>query len=169
MPQFAGFSEAARLYAENAKLVDAMRLAFQRDVDEFLDSVQDEMASRINLEAAPLQLQHRVTKGYKYWWIGEDEREQNDYPQLWINRTLPEIVHPGTLVLTAISPKAQGDQLSKLSAIGLMDEFKSCCSPGGKPWNLFVVRITGLHDPKTSETAGKIADILVALTRANTP
>jgi hypothetical protein len=108
---FESFSELSRLYAQNYSVIAFVKTQFQRDVDAFLDEVQKGI-----LVATSGTSRERVTSSsLRYWWIGGSDKDR--HPQLFIRTGLPEIVHPGEVILNAIAPSASADQLHALAAV----------------------------------------------------
>lgn len=163
MKKFQKFSEAARLYAENANVVDIMYESFQQNINEFLDSLRDEIRHLV----APENFQEKITTGYRYWWLADNNLDKDSYPQLWLGSTDPSIVFPGNLVLWAISPKDSGENLKRLVEIANKSELKRYCEHAkGGPWSLFTVNVQYTEEDPVEKAAKPIADVLLELDKA---
>ncbi|HSZ59580.1 MAG TPA: hypothetical protein VK797_28310, partial [Tepidisphaeraceae bacterium] len=95
--EFENFSEAARLYAKYAGVVEEMRELFVTNISAFLDAVRDRMRSQVK---DGCKLGEWRSDKYINWWI-EDPESDDDCPYVWIESQLPEIVEPGILKLIA--------------------------------------------------------------------
>lgn len=158
---FEGFSDATRLYAENFAVVEAMRLAFETSVDEFLNAVTERVQEMVD---SPQSLQTKQTKGYYYWWLGEDRVGKEVCPQLLTNARVAEIVTPGRMRLTAIAHGANVQDCTRFASAATDERIASSCRPGkGGTWSLFEADIEySQHDP-VEFAAQKIAEILLVL------
>lgn len=157
---FKDFSQAARLYAENWAVVEAMKSAFDRSVGEFLDALGHEIERLLNGR----QLQSKTTSSYHYWWLGNEGVDRDVYPQLWIDTRVADIVFPGKLRVTATAPRATEEGLKLLSQAPRDTRIANFCSPGkGGPWSLFEAQITYEQDNAVQTAAQKLADMLVVL------
>ena len=96
------------------------------------------------------------------------DKQKDEKPQLYMYEETPEIISQGILELTAICPKASENELVSLQAVSKHPDFQSYCSAGKKPgtWSIFTARITYSGDDMVSEAAGKIAKLLIALSKA---
>lgn len=96
------FSEAARLYAENESLVEAMHAAFQQDVLRFLDGAVD--AAR---GAVPgLEVSTNDTRGHRYIWVSVQGAPQTALPQLWCKYDDGSIVRRQSITFTFMYPNS---------------------------------------------------------------
>ena len=160
--EFRKFGDAARLYANNAKVVDRMREAYQTDVGAFLDTLNERIAELVQ----PRTLQQRTMgRVYYNWWLGKDTHDDDEHPCLWIDPTLPRIVVPGILHVTVdISGKmaAYGEQFSAVQS--QLQLPSSCSIEKGEQDGIFTVimRYETEDDPVTF-IAGQIASLLIAL------
>lgn len=101
MSDFAGFSEAALLYAENEPIVQAMRQGFASETRAFIDAI----TSKTRAMLAPSVLQLKDATQYRYFWISSsDDLPKDTFPQVWCNLLLPTIVAPGNLTFTSMYP-----------------------------------------------------------------
>ncbi len=156
------FSDAAKLYAENAKVVEAIRRSFEQSVDEFLDEVRD----RIREIILPLNLQEKLTKGYRYWWISDTDANKDHHPQLWLWARTPEIIVPGKLEIIGCSPNAGQEELSVLAAISQKPEFSDLVLPGkGGTWSLFRLLLECSEGDIVENAAKNAADVLLEMDR----
>lgn len=65
------FGEAARLFAENAAVVEAMREEFRREVDDFLERLRVATESFL-----PEPVRARNVPGYRYGWTAPTASEK---------------------------------------------------------------------------------------------
>jgi len=156
---FDGFGETAKLYATYHSVIESVRGDFERDVNAFLDVVREEISSRT--DAA---LREKVTKGFRYWWIGDD-KNKDKYPQLWLESYKAQIVSPGTLKLTAIAPMAREEDLGAFREVSMRPGISASCGKlGGGRYSLFTVTIPyGSLDNPVQRVAEVVSPILLAL------
>jgi hypothetical protein len=157
---FNGFSEAAQLFAKNYAVIETIRGEFERDINVFLDAVREELS-----ESTSGKLAEKITKGYRYWWIGkEDDKDKDKRPQLWLEAAKAETVYPGEVKLTAIAPAASPDQLQALAAVAKRPEFSDTCQPAsGGPYSLFTVIVKYGTDDPVQRVANVTARLLLTL------
>jgi hypothetical protein len=151
---FDTFGEAARLYARNYKVVQAVKAEFDRDVNGFLDAVREEVNS-----STSGRLKEKITPVYRYWWLGEDDTKDK-YPQFWLESGKPDLVDPGELKLNAIAPQASSEQIAACREVGQRPEFKQMYKKGGQLFSL-IVRYG--HEEPIQLVAGVVASVLTAL------
>lgn len=154
---FDSFSELSRLYAQNYSVVEVVKTQFQREVDAFLDEVQEAI-----LTATSGTSHEKITSGYRYWWIGGSDKDL--HPQLFIGTWLPEIVHPGEVILNAVAPNASADQLHALAAVAKRPEFTAIHRPwGGGPWSLFKAVVAYEKENPVERVSRITTSLLLAL------
>lgn len=155
---FDSFSEASRLYAQNYPVIEVIKSEFERDVNAFLDAVREEISLAVSG-----RLSEKVTKGYRYWWVGE-EKDKDLYPQFWLESGSTETVYPGAVKLTAIAPAASQDQLRAFAQVATRPEFTAICRPGlGGPWSLFTAVIKYEDEHPVQRVSSITARLLSAL------
>ena len=162
MSAFGQFSEAAKLYAQHWVVVEAMATEFQKSVDVFLDALYE----RIGAIVAPSQLQQKLVDSTRnrYWWLAEDDRDRDAYPQLWLDGRLPTIVVPGELRFTAIAPRATGEQLRRLADLATQPALaRFCAKATGRAWSLFTVVVQYPDTDPVESAAEPIATVLMTL------
>ena len=82
MSGFDGFSRAAKLYADNAGIVDAVQKVFNREVAEYLDT----FTNCVGMEVSPKSLRVLPATAYRYWWIDYEDRHRNSLLHLWLKQ-----------------------------------------------------------------------------------
>lgn len=92
MTQFEGFSEAARLFAENESVVDTMRQRLKDDAARFWSSVEGALADAL----APERIVMSHTAGYTYYRVARDGGEA---PSLWVTRADGRLVRSGEVLV----------------------------------------------------------------------
>ena len=133
MSDFSGFSDAARLYAENVKLVSAMQEIFEREVNHLLDV----LAERIQRLVHPSPLQDQKTPGYRYWWIGQRPGESRErHPRIWFVPKSPEIVTEGRLILQVNASESVLEVVAAIKQIASNPDFSDFCSQAKSRWSL---------------------------------
>lgn len=160
--EFERFSEAARLYANYAGVVEQIRQVFLTDVNNFLDALRDRIASLVSL---PVQENRDDKKSIRRWWLSEDDN--SEYPEhlyVWIKSNAIKIVQPGVL---DVSPWAWPIfKPFRHQIVALKDSLKLspiCKVKKGLEGSPFTITISyGEQDP-VGEAAGPIAELLVGL------
>lgn len=99
MSDFQGFSEAARLYAENVEVVRAMAAEFRRDETRYLDAVADQIRLKIAPAFDQNLFHEKPTPGYRTWWIGDTTDEFKPFPRQYVKTDSPEVVSSGKVVV----------------------------------------------------------------------
>jgi hypothetical protein len=155
---FESFNETSRLYAKNFSVIEAVKSEFQREVDAFLDGVFQEMRT---ITSGRLR-EKRTAGSYRYWWIGEGEKDPWPYPYLWLDSSAVEIVEPGEVRLTAAAPKASPDQRHALASVAKRPEFTPFCT-AGRPDSLFMVNIRYNDEHPVHHVARVAATFVLAL------
>jgi hypothetical protein len=155
------FSEAAKLYAGNAAIVEEMQRLCQVSIDEFLGRVLDAAKALV----PPGELHQTTTaQGYQYWWLATDDLHRDQHPQIYFNSRLPAIVTPGRIELTAIAPNGSPELRQRLAGIASRPEFASYCKKGpGARWSLFTASIAYPEQNSIEHAAQPIADLLLAM------
>jgi len=158
---FAGFSEAAVLYAEYATVVETIRTRFLDDISGFLDAVRAEVGALL----APQLLQEKQTAvRYRYWWIADNAKEKDSHPQLWVDCRAPGIVKPGSLRLIGCAPQATPPVLRSLAAVAKDPKVQQYCTQGaGGTWSLFTINVAYAGDNLPAQAANPIALVLAAM------
>jgi len=157
MSTFQGFTEAARLYAANYRVVEAMEKAFRESVDAFLNSLRDEIGQQVR----PATLQEKQTEGYRYWWLAQDNADKDAHPQLWLKADEARIVSPGELISWAVAPRASDSQLPEFTKLATTWNF--CRPASGGRWSLFTVVLQYPQEDPVGHTASAIASVLKGL------
>jgi hypothetical protein len=93
MSKFKGFTEAARLYAQNADVVELMWKSLTEGVNEFLDYVKEEVLSRIE----PRDIYDKRDNEYRYWRITRKADLPGKNPYVYFLWTDHKVVAPGEL------------------------------------------------------------------------
>jgi hypothetical protein len=163
MTSYSGFDPAARLYAENWAIVEAMKTAFEKDIDRFLNAIETEVRSLVDRK-----FQTKVTTGYRYWWLGADGVDRDSHPQLWLEMRRVEIVVPGQLLMFAAWPKANDEQRSRVSAVVNDPAISSFCTPGnGGPWSLLEAAIDYGPNAMVEPVANSVSRLLKLMSDAS--
>lgn len=159
---FEQFSEAARLYADYAAVVEQVHQAFLTDVNDFLDALRDRVAS---LTSFPVQENRDDKKSVRRWWLSENDASQ--YPEhlyIWMKSNAIKIVRPGVL---DVSPwvwpifKPFRHQITALKdTLKLPPICKVKKGLEGSPFTITVSH--GEQDP-VGGAAGPIAELLTGL------
>lgn len=153
---FENFTEAARLYAKYASVVEEMRELFGANISAFLDAVRDRMRSQVK---DGCKLGEWRSDKYVNWWI-EDAESDDDCPYVWIESQLPEIVEPGILKLIATAGSTR-DRNQQFATVRETLRLPASCeiTKGG---GLFTIKISYNTDPVTN-TAQPTLAVLTAL------
>lgn len=166
-----GFTDAARLYAENAKLVEAMEKALRSSIAEVLEAARGEAERVVQQQMAEPGRGIQRKLGSKseearspwvIWRFCASDDDPQDGPYLWFYCAEPEIVVPGSLEVTVSGGKASKPErlryLSVKSELGLI-------ARAGEDGGLFTFDVAcGGADP-AGEIAAAIAPVFVALRR----
>ena len=158
------FSETSRLYAQNYKLLEAVKGEFEKDVDALLASVY----GKIESATAGRSRQSIVKARNRYWWIGGEDME--DCPYLWLSGSEPEIVVPGEIALQVCAPDGSTGQLRALRNLASKEEFSSISEPAKGdpgPFSLFTATIKYGDDVDPVQRVSSIAaKLLLAMNDA---
>lgn len=158
MTKFAGFSEAARLYASNIEVVREMEKAYLADVATFLEAFQQELQRLL----APKVFSWWETKDRnRYWWRGEAQRTEVGY--LWFTSREPtEIDHEGLALIggTDIKDTAVHEALKRLPDsrpdLGLEQD-------GRDRWTTFHLLLDFEGEEYFETAAQRVANVLIAM------
>lgn len=159
------FDEPTKLYAEHAALVDAMRGAFKTGVGAFLEQIRHEAAALL-----PEPLQQHDTGAYRYWWTAPTDAEKDSCAHLWFATNEPEIIAPGRIALTVVSPKADAATLARLADVARLPELREWCKPVRKvgSWSIFTATLTYAEGDEVGPLAEKLAALLMAMRTVET-
>jgi hypothetical protein len=150
MRSFKGFSEAAKLYAENAAIVDAMFEKMHESIGEFVDCLTDKLAQ----DLAPIKIESE--KKSSGWCSVAPESYK--LPYIVFNRQPHTIVAPGELLFYVCGPwDATTDRdVDRVVALGRSPELQSLClSASTTDWAILEGKTTfGSADPV--EAVGKV-------------
>jgi hypothetical protein len=156
---FESFSELSHLYAENYSVIDFVTKQFQHEVEAFLDEVREAI-----FVATSGTSSEKVTPGYRYWWIGGSDSDKDHHPQLSIGTWLPEIIHPGEVILNAVAPSASADRRHALVAVAKRPEFAAIHRPwNGGPWSLFKAVVPYQKENPVERVSRVTASLLLTL------
>ena len=168
-----GFSEAARLYAENAEIVDAMFQIFYEDMQAFADVLE----SAIEKEFPDGLFRHTLSKNieevngrprYRFWSLGPDNRVKRR-PYLFLDTWDTKLVNSGSLWLGASAPSVSRACLTKLWQIPKKKRFSDFCSFEAKrKWEFFWVDVPISGKGALGAAAKKIARVLREMHRIYT-
>jgi hypothetical protein len=170
MSGFRGFSEAARLYAANVPVVEAMRALTAAEVGQFRESLRAAVQGRVE----PLRLHGTdVREEGDNWhdWVatGPDE----DARALWRDRTVPWVAYkasPAVLILArqivcyvpgAPYLKVSEGQMHRIAALADDPDLKRYgVERSSEDWVLLEVKVAVDSDP-----VGKLVPVLADLLR----
>jgi hypothetical protein len=93
------FSQAARLYAQNAEIVNAMREEFEKEELRFYSEVEEHVRKRIAKPGDPRRFHVKPTPGYRTWWIGEEPATYSTHPRQYVQTGRESIVVPGKVTV----------------------------------------------------------------------
>lgn len=166
-----GFSEAARLYAENAKLVEAMEKALRRSIADVLEAARAEAERLVQMQVAEpgRRIQRRLgskSEEARWPWVTwrfcAPDDDPQEGPYLWFDCADPEIVVPGSLEVTVSGGKASKSErlryLAVKSELGLI-------ARAGEDGGLFTFDVPCAGADPAGELAAAIAPVFVALRR----
>ena len=94
MRTFSGFGEAAKLYAENVTVVEAMRDAMEADLNAFADALVEAVREAVR----PLEFGHQVvthTGAWQQMWAFVPEENEDDLPWITFKRQSARFISPG--------------------------------------------------------------------------
>lgn len=99
MTSFKKFGEAARLYAENADLVEAMKSKMKEDISAFIRDLGTTLKSRL----APIKLMtyQNTSAGIDWYCFFPNDW---DRATLWFHRWSPALVEPGEMTFGLYNP-----------------------------------------------------------------
>jgi hypothetical protein len=159
--EFKQFSEAARLYAQYAQIVEQMEEIFVNDISAFLDAVRTRMQAKLDSG----RIEEEETKEYRSWWIeDEDTKHNEDPPFIWLERRLSEIIIPGVLTVMADINDADEAEKRRVASIKSSLVLPTNCKLLDR--RRFAVSISyGDGDPVETASVPILA-ILIALHRA---
>jgi hypothetical protein len=161
MSDFKGFSEAARLYAENAAVVEAMHRAFTESVRQFLDYLSGE----VNRLLAPERLSESAKGKYRYWRIGEAHSDSNREPCFFFNQDLPDLIVPGELWFGVGADQVTEDQLTRMHALADDPDLKPYVEGHSRyKWNVLSGKVPYPRDNPVEVVAPVLATILRKVT-----
>ncbi len=146
MTDFRVFSDEARLYAENNRLIDLMHEKMISETGAFLEAVRSALQERLDAE-----VRTKITKAaWWYCWVVIPGLPPDASFQVWCKINEPEIVL-GRLELGAGAPLAPPKMLERLAPIALRPGLRDFCTPGnGGAWSLFTATIAyGREQPVT--------------------
>lgn len=158
------FGEAARLYAENAQIVEAMRQEFNDAVRHFLDRLAAEAATML-----PEPVHTHDMPASRYLWMAPTNADREAWAHLWLATNKPEIVHPGSLDFTCAAPRADQATLARLVGVASLPQFSGWCRKGsGKNWSVLTGTLKYTAGGPIAAPARQLADLLRALRAAET-
>ncbi|MBX7192188.1 MAG: hypothetical protein K1X94_09030 [Sandaracinaceae bacterium] len=94
MTSFTGFSEAARLYAANEEIVDAMYGRLKADAVSYFDAVHGELRARLG----PRIVELSNTSGYSYFRV-RAQREGAELASVWVQRADGRLVRDAKVLV----------------------------------------------------------------------
>jgi hypothetical protein len=154
------FSEAARLYAEHAAVVELMQRELHKGIASFLDAVRSALHSMV----APETLREKQTGAYRYWWLADEADDMENHPLLWFEARRPAIVHPGHLAMTACAPRASAAERARYVALSKGPPLAQYCKSGkGGTWSLFTFTVTYTDGDPVEQVAEPISQLLRSL------
>jgi hypothetical protein len=157
MSTFESFNEAARLYAENVPVIDAMRQAMEANIDEFLACLWAEVERRVK----PAELEESTTPAWRSWFLTACKK-----PWVGFQHRLPAIVFPGkfTFYVSAGNDnrsaeyRARGETLAQLLKRRVKDEAVST-----KGWALLTVEVAYEKRNPVAAVAPVVAAVFLAI------
>ncbi len=162
---FAGFTEAARLYAENYNVVRQVERMFEENLIAFADAVQAKMQTRMGRD----RIQLERTKESCSWWIesaDDASGDDDEAPFVWYYHKSLEIVSPGTVNVVASFGGDSEAERQAYAAVGKSLVLPPNCKQymnrlfsGG----LFGVSITLADGDPVDAMAGPVLAVLQAL------
>lgn len=165
------FGDAARLYAEHAEVVEAIKAEFNASIDAVLDAARDEVDRRlrVDLDEPGRRLCERVVgrdqvfRPWRSWHWGEEGSDGSKAPRVWFYTWKPEIVVPGQLTVMAsvhgaCNPADRPRYLAARDEVGLLTR-------AGEERGIFTFDAPCAGPDPAAELAGPIARTLVALRR----
>lgn len=157
MTRFERFSEAGRLYAENADVIDEMWNAYLADVARFVESFEALLGARV-----PGFRTHHTSTANRYWWAGTRGWEAS--PHLWFNENRPaELAHDG-LVLTGGHGSSDPRLLESLCALVARSELGLVAVEGKvNRYYLFTMSIDFEGEGFLERAADRVARVLAAM------
>ncbi len=108
MSEFTGFSEAAKLYADNLAIVTAMKDVFEQEISRYLDVLVNAIRDQLDTS----YFRDELKTSYRYWWIGKDDEASAEYTRIWLPARPPEILTEGILRLHVQAPPTDADRVS---------------------------------------------------------
>jgi hypothetical protein len=162
-----GFSKAARLYAEYEQVVQSVRQACMDDINAFLEDLCPHLQKQVSAKTISFVESRSPQSSYLYWYIGKEEDNKDDYPQLQLRTDDVGIVSPGRMSLVAVAPKARGQQLTAVVQVSSDRKWSTFCGPlAGGPWSLFTYQVEVKKGEDLAEIAKNIAGLLRAMNTA---
>jgi hypothetical protein len=150
------FSDAARLYAEHAAIVEMMQGEFAESTASFLDG----LAAALQQAVRPEVFREKKTGGqagplYRSWWLADVADDRENHPLIWFNARQPSIVHPGRLELTVCAPKASTHDQSRYLTVAKQTSLANYSqSVKQGTWSLFRLVVPyAVGDPLEQVTA----------------
>ncbi len=158
MTEFSGFTESAKLFAENAEIVRAMQEGFEREEGQFLSAIEQRVRDRLGDRPSGSLFQVKPTSGiYRTWWLGDEAESFKPYPRMFVRTGMPEVVLPGKLVVYVQSGNFASKDFSA-SIANLKNDpnllAMTDCAKSPDPYALFVMEIdTNRADPVETAAA----------------
>ncbi len=165
------FTEAARLYAANAEVVEAMKTQFHASVESVLDAARDEVDRRlrVDLDEPGRRLCERIVphdqvfRPWRQWHWGEEGSDGAKHPRVWFYTWKPEIVAPGHLSVI-VSVHGACNVADRARYLGARSEVGLATRPGEER-GIFAFDAPCSGPSPATELAESIARVLLALRR----
>lgn len=154
------FSDAARLYAENAEIVNAIREEFEKDELRFYTQVEEEVRKRIEKPGDSRRFHVKPTLGYRTWWIGDEPATYSSHPRQYIQTGRESIVVPGKVtVFVQAQYKDPPAFKSRIAAIRYTPNMPSMIVTGPSPDNYaqFTYEVDIAHEDAVARVAEAVA------------
>lgn len=161
MSEFSGFTEAARLFAENMHVVTAMQEVFEREVNQLLNV----LAEKITRLVHPLLFWDQKTPIYRYWWIGPHGKSRDKHARIWFRTSRPEIVTDSKLILQVYGPESAISLATRIRQIHGDARFLDFCSPPKSSWSFLQVELEIGSGSAIEQAAFRVSELLQELHR----
>lgn len=172
MSSFQEFSEAAKLYAQNAPVVDEMFRAFYREMEKFSAALDPAVEALVPAGKFKSCMSHRNEEAdgcprHKYVWLADDDKDCTRHSYLYMDLWDESLVASNRLWLKASAPKANQEQLSRLWLVPTLEHLKGFCElRKRKPWSFLKLQFELSKDNHIEAAAEHIAAVLKALYEA---
>jgi hypothetical protein len=113
------FSEDAQLFSREYDVVEAMKAAWEADLQRFFDALHGAVQGRVGE-----RLSRKLPAGYRYWWL-EPEASAVGSAMLWYFREYPELIRDRKLIWYAYL-EVQGHHAAEV----VQASWRSLAEPG---------------------------------------